>query len=100
MGELRLSGYLYLCHLRVRAIVLKQRGKQCLTQLRQLLKEIKQFLRHKQPVKRAQALTIQNALRGEKFTHFSNPVSLYFQRLVFERSSCSQSFFNELQELK
>ena len=46
------------------------------------------------------ALTIQNALRGEKFTHFSNPVPLYFQRLVFERASCSQSFFNELQELK
>ena len=48
---------------------------------------------------KSSTLTIQNALRGEKFTHFSNPVSLYFQRLVFERSSCSQSFFNELQEL-
>ena len=45
-------------------------------------------------------LTLQVALRDEKFTHFSNPVSLYFQRLVFERSSCSQSFFNELQEFK
>ena len=49
---------------------------------------------------KSSTLTIQNALRGEKFTHFSNPVSLYFQRLVFERSSCSQSFFNKLQELK
>ncbi len=38
---------------------------------------------------KSSALTIQNALRCEKITHFSNPVPLYFQRLVFERSSCS-----------
>jgi len=53
MGELRLAG-IYISAIYGSVQLSEAEEKQCLTQLRQLLKESKQFLRHKQSVKRAQ----------------------------------------------